>query len=665
MNCHPTLCGMNVTVEDGRVTAVAGDKDNPDSRGFLCVRGRAAVEIPHNPERLLQARYRTDRTQQAWQTTSTSDALNKLAAHVKSHRPEQMAFWMGHGDAATNYGTRIGGLLARRFAHLYGTQWWHPAMICWGLGGFGLGLTGFAEVHSMDDMADHSDLILLWGANLDSQPNTAPRLKRAKKRGARVVAIDIRQTSATAQADQVILLKPGTDAALALALMHVIVRESLHDSAFIEQHTIGFDALTTHLQPFTEQWAADITGVEAGIVTALARDYAAQKASMIVLGGSSMHKSADGWYAGRAISCLPALTGSVAVAGGGFGPRHGAPSHAQGLQHLQPQQPSKCTEVIPDQMAAMTQAMLDGKIKTLLLTGTNMLSSFADSNLLRKALQNVPMIVCHDLFESDTIREAADIVLPATAWVEQLGCKMTHTHVYLMDQAIAPQGDALSLSSLLQQLATALEIEGYFPWQSDEAMINALLDHSATGHVTLAELRVEQGNRALKGRGIAHENLQFPTPSGKLEFYSDTAAKLGLPPLPVHQTVVVGKTYPLVFRQGRTLTHFHGFYDHGRALPSLHRLDNTPVLWMSVEDAHGRGISNDDSIQLYNQRGQFNARALVTDKILPGTVWMRDGWEGINRLTDGSAALTDDATRLFPFGVGQAAFDAHIEVKPI
>lgn len=665
MNCHPTLCGMKVTVEDGRVSAVAGDKDNPDSRGFLCVRGRAAVEIPHNSERLLQARYRTDRTQQAWQTIGSTDAIRKLAAHLQSHRPEQTAIWMGHGDAATNYGTRIGGLLARRFAHLYGAQWWHPAMICWGLGGFGLGLTGFAEVHSMDDMAEHSELIVLWGANLDSQPNTAPRLKRAKQRGARVVAIDIRQTSAAAQADQTILLKPGTDAALALAMMHVIVRESLVDRTFIQQHTTGFDALAAHLQAFSEQWAAEITGVDASTIAALARDYAAQKTSMIVLGGSSMHKSASGWYAGRAISCLPALTGSVAVAGGGFGPRHGAPSHAQGLQHLQPQQPSKCTDVIPDQMAAMTQAMLDGKIKTLLLTGTNMLSSFADSNLLRKALRNVPMIVCHDLFESDTIREAADIVFPATAWVEQLGCKMTHTHIYLMDQAIAPQGDALSLPSLLQQLATDLAVDGYYPWQSDEEMINAVLDHPATGHVTVAQLRAEQGNRALRGRGIAHENLEFPTPSGKLEFYSETAANLGLSPLPEYHAVTVEKTYPLVFRQGRTLTHFHSFYDHGRALPSLHKLDNTPVLWMSAEDAHGRGIRNDDSIQLYNQRGEFNARAHVTDKVLPGTVWMRDGWEGINRLTDGSAALADDATRLFPFGVGQAAYDAHIEVRPI
>jgi len=570
---------------------------------------------------------------------------------------------MGHGDAATNYGTRIGGILARRFAHLYGAQWWHPAMVCWGLGGFGLGLTGLAEVHSMDDMAGNAELILLWGANLDSQPNTAPRLKQARKRGARVIAIDIRETSATAQADQTLLIKPGTDAALALAMMHVIVRESLHNQSFIDQYTTGFDKIEPHLRQYPADWAADVTGIDAGIIEALARDYAAQAASMIVLGGSSMHKSNNGWYGARAVSCLPALTGSVAIPGGGFGPRHGAPSHGQGLQHLQPEQASRCSEVIPDQMAAMTQAMLDGKIKTLFLTGTNMLSSFADSNRLREALNNVPLIVCHDLFDNDTIREVADLVLPGTAWVEQLGCKMTHTHIYLMDQAIKPQGDAQSLSELLQALATELSIDNYFPWQSDEQMIDAVLDHPATGHVTVAQLRVQNGNRALRGEGVAHADRKFPTPSGKLEFYSSIAEKLGLPTLPVFGTEPVAEEYPLVFRQGRTLTHFHGFYDHGRALPSMRKLDKAPVLWISPADSAERGISNKDVVRLFNQRGEFTASANVTDKIRPGTVWMRDGWEGVNRLTSGDAALPDAATHVFPFGVGQAAFDAYINVE--
>lgn len=662
MNCHPTLCGMQVTVDNGKVVSVAGDPNNPDSRGFLCVRGRAAVEIPHNPKRLMHALHRTDRSSKQWQPQTLESAMQTITDHIQSHPAEQFGIWMGHGDAATNYGTRIGGALARRFAHLYGAQWWHPAMICWGLGGFGLGLTGLAEVHSMDDMADHSDLILLWGANLDSQPNTAPRLKKAKQRGAKVVAIDIRETSASAQADQTLLIKPGTDAALALAVMHIIIRDNRYNQSFVDEHTVGFTELRAHVANHTPQQAADITGVSVADIETLADTFASHRAAMIVLGGSSMHKSANGWTGARAVSCLPALTGSVAIAGGGMGPRHGAPSHAQGLQSLQPEHPSRCKDVIPDQMAAMTEAMLDGKIKTLLLTGTNMVSSFADSNRLREALSNVPMIICHDLFESDTIREFANVVLPATAWVEQLGCKMTHTHVYLMDQAIEPQGDTQALSTLLQTLGNTLEVENFFPWQSDEQMIDAVLDHPATGHATVAQMRAEQGNRALLGDGIAHPDLQFPTPSGKLEFYSQTAANLGLPPLPEYQPETTHTDYPLVFRQGRTLTHFHSFYDHGRALPSLHKRDNSPTLWISPADSSARGINDNDAIRLFNQRGEFNATAKVTEKILPGTVWMRDGWEGVNRLTDGSAVLPDEATRLLPFGVGQSAFDAHIDV---
>ncbi len=665
MNCHPTLCGMQVTVENNRVTEVAGDPDNPDSRGFLCVRGRAAIDIPHNPKRLTRAMLRRQRNSQHWQSADLQSAMSTIVNHLQGHAPEQFGIWMGHGDAATNYGTRIGGLLARRFAHLYGSQWWHPAMICWGLGGFGLGLTGLAEVHSMDDMADNAELIILWGANLDSQPNTAPRLKKAKKRGARVIAIDIRETGATAQADHTLLLAPGTDAALALAVMHIIIRDRTFDSSFVDQYTIGFAALKEHVSGFTPERASAITGVSKADIEQLALTFSQHRAAMIVLGGSSMHKSSHGWTGARAISCLPALTGSVAIPGGGMGPRHGAPSHAQGLQHLQPDHPTRCADVIPDQMAAMTEAMLNGKIKTLLLTGTNMLSSFANSNRLREALQQVPMIICHDLFENDTIREVADIVLPATAWVEQLGCKMTHTHIYLMDQVIRPRGDAQSLSTLLQKLASDLSVDDFYPWQSDEQMINAVLDHPATGSATVAQMRVENGYRALKGDGIAHADLKFPTPSGKLEFYSATAKKLGLPPLPEYRPVEIAAEYPLIFRQGRTLTHFHSFYDHGRVIPALHKLDQTPILWISTSDSQARGISDNDNVRLFNERGQFTAVAKVTEKIQPGTVWMRDGWEGVNRLTDDSAALPDNATRQFAFGVGQSSYDAFIEVTPI
>jgi len=665
MNCHPTLCGMQVTIKGEELLKVTGDPDHPDSRGFLCLRGRASQEIIGNPKRLLQPLLRSQRGTDTWQSVSWDEAMDRITTKLKAIAPEEFGIWLGHGDAATNYGTRLGGLLSRRFAHLYGAQWWHPAMICWGLGGFGLGLTGVLEVHTKEDLSAHSDLIILWGSNIASQPNTAPHLKDAQKRGARIILIDIRDSEAKSLADQVIRIKPGTDAALALSLMHVLIGENWVDRDHVAQHTVGFEALQAHVRPFTPEWGAGQTGITAGIIRALAQEYATTRRAMILLGGSSMHKSKNGWQAARAVACLPALTGKLGIPGGGLGPRHGASSHGQALNSILPEQGNACKTVIPNQMSAMTEAFCEGKIKALLLSGTNMRSSFADTERLAKGLEKVDLIVCHDLFANDTIREFADIVLPATAWLEQLGCKMTHTHLYLMDHFLPAPGDTHSLSGLLQDLSRRLGVADFFPWDSDEGMINAVINHPSTHHATVADLRTDGGKRALRISHHAYPDHRYPTPSGKVEFYSEQAKALGLPPLPVYEPLAESKAHSLIFRQGRTLSHFHSFYDHGQALPSLKKHNRQPALWLAPADAKIRGIADQEAIRIFNERGSFEAEAHVTDKIPPGTVWMHDGWAGINRLTSGAASLPDAAVDLFPFSAGQSAFDTSVNVAPL
>ena len=223
MNCHPTLCGMLATVEDGRLIKVSGDQDNPDSQGFLCVRGQASREVIANPDRLLHPMIRERRTDGAWRRASWDETLDLITRRMQAAGREAVGIWAGHGALSTNYGTRINGQLMRRFANLYGCQWWNPTMICWGLGAFGLGLTGILETNTKEDMGQHAQLIVLWGANLASQPNTARHLLAAKRRGAAIVTVDVRTTEAAAQSDEVFILRPGTDTALALAMMHVII----------------------------------------------------------------------------------------------------------------------------------------------------------------------------------------------------------------------------------------------------------------------------------------------------------------------------------------------------------------------------------------------------------------------------------------------------------
>ena len=667
MNCHPTLCGMLVEIDGGRVVGVRGDPDNPDSQGFLCIRGQAAREIIDNPARLLRPLVRARRGRDDWRSATWDEALDLIAARMRAAGPAAVGAWSGHGLFANNYGTRVASHLLRRFTNLYGAQWWSPTMICWGLGAYGLGLTGILETNTKEDMGAHAQLVVLWGANLASQPNTARHLAAARRRGAHVVTIDVRETEAAAQSDETLLVRPGTDAALALALMHVIVAEKLWDRDFVARHTVGFEALAAHVAAHAPAWAAPITGVPAERIVALARRYATTRPAMILLGGSSMHKGAGTWTGARAIGCLPALTGNVGIPGGGLGPRHGGASHGQGLAGIGADDRRPADGRIPNQMERITDSMVEGRVRVMLLLGTDMLSSFADATRVAEGLARTDLVVSYDLFLNDTARRFADVVLPATAWLEELGCKSTNTHLYLMPKALDAPGAAKPIAWVLQELARRLALDDFFPWDSESGPLDAILDHPATGHATAAALAAEGGMRALNVSPVAHPDLKFPTPSGKIELYSERAIGLGLPPLPVYEPPAASP-YPLVLQQGRTLTHFHGFYDHGRALPTLAKADPAPVLWISPADAGARGLTDGAALSIRNQRGAMRARARVTDRIPAGTVWMHDGWAGLNDLTAGGPVVADAAVDVFHalgFSGGQAAFEARVEVEAV
>jgi len=666
MNCHPTLCGMLAEVRDGKLVGVKGDEANPDSQGFLCIRGQASREVIGNPSRLLYPLMR-DRRSDEFRRVTWDAAFERIVGGMAD--PDAVGFWPGHGVFTTSYGTRISAQLLSRFANFHGSHYWNPTMVCWGLGAFGLGLTGLLETNTKEDMGEHSQLILLWAANLASQPNTARHVVAAKRRGAHIVTIDVRNTEAAAKSDDVLIVRPGTDGALALAMAHVICAEQRHDAAYVAKHTVGFDEFAAHVASFTPQWAAEITGVAAGRIVELARRYADSRPAMIVLGGSSMHKGANGWQAGRAIACLPALTGNVGIPGGGFGPRHGSAAHGRGLGSIIEPGRRKRSQRVPNQMSAVTAALRAGEIRTLFLMGTNMLSSYADAGDVAAGLQRTSLVVSQDLFMNDTARRFADVVLPGTAWLEELGCKMTHTHLYLMERALEPPGETRSLYAFVKELAERLGLEGFHPWASEEAMVDAILDDPCTGHATVAAMRAEGGIRALNVSHIANPTLDFDTPSGKIEFFSGQAARLGLPALPSYAAdgsetsdVRAAATYSLVLAQGRTMTHFHSFYNNGRELPTLARREAQPTLWISPEDAAARELEDGAAIRIFNDRGDLLARAHVTGKVPAGTVWMRDGWPGFNGLTAGAAALPDDAVDLFAFSAGQATFDARVEV---
>ena len=671
MNCHPTQCGMLVEVEQERVASIKGDPENPDSRGFLCLRGQATREIPHNPLRLSTPLRRIGkRGEDRWEPISWEDAYSILVEHIQQTRRDRVGIWSGHGALAT---ASIRPLIMR-FGYMGGFQVWNPAMICWALGAYGLALTGVLEANTKEDMAAHSRTILLWGANLTSQPTTAPYLIKARKNGASIIHIDCRTNEASQLASEVYLIQPGSDAALALALAHVLVQERLTDPNFIEAHTVGFEAFANHLASFTPEWAEPITGIAADRIRSLARRYATQTPAMIVLGGSSMFKHKSGWEASRAIACLPALTGQLGRAGGGFGPRHRAFVHADGQADVQAIAQRPPGTYIPNHMASIANAIASGNIDMLFLFGSNMLSSFSNSPSLEKSLERVELVVAYDIFMNETIRRVADLILPGTIWLEELGLKETASHIYLMERALQPENEARPLMRILRDLSDRLGIDDYFPWQDEEAYLNTLLSPQRTaegGSLTLEQLRQKGGFWQKSGLShVAYPDRRFHTPSGKVEFWSARAQKVGLSPLPTYTLPQSNNDslYPLQFRQGRTITAFHAFYDEGRALPSLARANAEPELWIHPLDALQREIETGYQIQIYNQRGQFQAKALVTEKVLQGIVWMRDGWVGVNKLTNADPALSPEASDIIdPYMIpgGQAAFDALVEVRKV
>lgn len=345
-----------------------------------------------------------------------------------------------------------------------------------------------------------------------------------------------------------------------------------------------------------------------------------------------------------------------------MGPRHGAPTHGQALNSiaaLDRAPPGR----LPGQMAQVTGALEERRLRVLLLFGTDMVSSFADSERVEAGLRKLDLLASYDLFMHDTARRHADVFLPATSWLEDNGCKATNTHLYLMPRVLDPAGEAKPAQWVLRELARRLEVPDFFPWTEETGALDALLDHPATGHATVAALAAENGIRALNVSHVAYPDHRFDTPSGKVELVSERAVSLGLPALPVFDEPSPSR-YPLALRNGRTLTHFHGFYDHGRALPTLAAADPEPRLWISPSDAAGRGLLDGDPIRIFNQRGEMRAKAQVTDRVPAGTVWMRDGWTGLNALTSGGPVLPDRAVDVFYFGSGQAEFEARVEVAP-
>ena len=501
-----------------------------------------------------------------------------------------------------------------------------------------------------------SNLYILWGHNPDHSdfPLKFSILKNLKK-GAKLVVIDPKKIASADKADMYLSIRPGTDGALALAMMNVIIEESLYNKDFIETYTRGFDALVPHVHQYTPEWAQEITWIPADEIRKLARLYATTKGASIFQGTCTQDMTANGTQNSRAFSILQAITGNINVPGGwvtGRPPRLGIPRHTLGKgeplgSDRYPLFFDLWGNKSPYGVVTMVPENIPDKLKAFMVVGGNPLISMPDTNAFKQAFAKLDLLVVHDLFMTET-GKAAHYVLPACSHLEKWGVAYTynvcHCIPYLMlrKKCIEPLCQSWSEFKFIKELAKRLGVESNFPWESEEKFVASILKPTGLSFDHLLNIKPEGDYYAEKEYNII-EGL-FRTPSGRIEIYSDTMKKAGFDPLPTFLEPEKGpfradktflKKYPLILSVGnRNLYYTHSQH---RSVSSLKSICPEPFTEIGVKTAEEYGIEDNDIILVRTDRGQVKMKVKIDERIAPGVVLVPHGWGGEangNLLTD-------------------------------
>ena len=549
--------------------------------------------------------------------------------------------------------------------------------ICASTAGRGIVATLGATTGMLPEDIAHSRFIILWGTNtVVTNLHLWPFIRQARAAGATVVVIDPLRTRTAAQADWHLRPLPGTDAALALGMMHVIVNEDRHDKDYVERHTLGFDRLRARLDDYPPERVAAITGLEADVVARLARLYAETQPSAIrVLVGMEHH--AHGAMAFRTIACLPALVGAWRHRGGGIvdftaKPHYQALNVASAEKRELEDRSIRAVNMVQLGEALTSEAMAP-PIHALIVYNSNPAVIAPNLNRVRAGLAREDLFtVVHEQFLTDTARYA-DYVFPATTQVEHLDLLWSwgHTYVTLNRPAVAPLGEAVPNTEFFRRLAAALDLQEPDLYESDASIVRTALD---SDHPYLAGVTFER----LWEHGWAPLNLPsdwrpfadggFPTPSGTCEFYAEHLEALGLDPLPTFEPATespagdaaLAARFPLLLMTPKTPLHFlNSSYAN---LPRHLRAESEPRLDVHPADAESRGIADGDPVRVFNDRGTIHLRARVADRVRPGVVAVPFGWWR-DHAPSGSLANALTADGLSDLGGGGDWHDTLVQVS--
>jgi anaerobic selenocysteine-containing dehydrogenase len=660
----PDMCSILAHVEDGRLVRVEGDPDQPFTAGFVCGKVRREPELVHSVDRVRTPLRRTGpKGAGQFQPVSWDEALDELASRWQAIRREDGPLAI-LGYCYSAHQGQLNRWIPMGLFHALGTTRLQPGTICdtcadvaWEMT---CGPVGGADPEAMV----HSDLIVSWSADLvTTAVHTWAKTEEARARGAQLVVIDPRRSRTAAQADWHVAPRIGTDAALALGLMHVLVRDGLADRDYLARHTVGFDRLERDVLPrFGPERVAAITSLPRADIERLAHLYGRARAPYIRI-GFGMSRSSQGGQAVRAVACLPAVVGAYGKRGGGallatvggFGFSFEAVRRPSG--------PASTRLVNHTRLGQALLELRDPPIRSLFVSANNPAVTCPDAATVRRGLIREDLFtVVHDPFLTDTARYA-DLVLPATTYLETEDLFRAYGAYYVQfaPQAVPAQGEAWSNLRLAQELARRLGVrDAVFSMTTQELVRAAFV--GATGPA--ASLDPD----ALRTAGPVKidpypDGQRFGTPSGKLEFYSQALAAQGLPPMPDWhedaEETALGRRWPLRLLTAPGYFQSHTAFTGNRVLK---RREGVPVVTLHPADAGRRGLQPDDAVELFNDRGTVGMRLRVSDEVAPGVALVPGQRPAGEALSGTINLLCGD--RLTDLGEGATYQSTFLDVRP-
>ena len=665
----PDTCSLLTTVQAGIATRVQGNPEHPQTGGVLCNKVSRYTERSYHPERLLQPLRRTGpKGSGRFEPVSWDKALRDIATRLSAIAARDPQAIVPYSYAGTMGLVQAEGMAARFFNRLGASLL--DRSICSAAGGEGLTQTLGGKVGMRVEFFAESKLIIIWGSNsIASNLHFWRYAQQAKRDGAKLVCIDPRRSETAEKCHEHIALLPGTDGALALALMHELIAHDWLDHDYIASHTLGWPALRERALQWSPERAATICGVPVEQIRQLARDYGqsmVQQQPAAIRLNYGMQRVRGGGNASRAIACLPALIGAWRHRAGGLllSSSGAFPVDKAALQRpdlLAGRKPRTINMItIGNDLLAPASAAFGPKIEALIVYNSNPVAVAPESGKVVRGFAREDLFtVVLEHFQTDTA-DYADYILPATTQLEHwdIHAAYGHTDVLLNRPAIAPQGQARPNSQIFRDLAMQMGFDEACFQDSDETLCRAAFD----GRVDFNEL-LDKGFATLQLPQAPYANGNFPTPSGKCEFFSARLAAQGLDGLPEHvpnyETAGSSALYPLAMISPPARNFLNSTFVNVKSLRSI---EGEPVLEMHGADADARGVKTGDVVRVFNQRGDYLVKAEVSARARPGVVnglglwWRKFGLAGtnVNQLT--SQHLTD-------LGRGPVFYDCLVEVS--